>query len=168
MAGDWTAASPALGSFSTLDTSAAAHKDVVSVTRSGTLAVYATPASACSPSSSPRFHHDDSNSGDYTRDAVPPGVPMAGRVTAGQLSLVAPGGDLLCGTASRYQLVTSRRPVTAESFSRAQALRIDLAPASAGSLQHLRLPRGTLRYIAIRALDAAGNVGRPLVLRAER
>src|SRR6059058_1362798 len=101
--------------------------------RAGTLAVYSTPASACSPSSSPRFHHDDANSGDYTRDAVPPGVPMAGRVTAGQLSLVAPGGDLLCGTASRYQLVTSRRPVTAESFSRAQALRIDLAPASAGS-----------------------------------
>ena len=75
LTGDWTAATPTLGSFGTLGTARGARKDIVSITRSGVLSVYRTTASACSPSSSPRFHHDDANSGDYTRDAVPPGVP---------------------------------------------------------------------------------------------
>jgi Subtilase family len=167
LTGDWTAASPTLGSFGTLDTAPSARKDVVAVTRSGTLSLYSTPAAACSPSSSPRFHHDNANSGDYTRDAVPPGVPMDGRIAAGQLSFIVPGGDLLCGTASAYQLVTSRRPITAESFLRARALGVTVTPAAAGSVQRLRLPRGTSSYVAIRAVDAAGNVGLPLVLRTK-
>ncbi len=174
LTGDWTAATPTLGSFGTLDTSRTAHKDVVSLTRSGTLAVYQTPASACSPSSSPRFHHDIANSGDYTRDAVPPGRPMNGRVVvrtfrgrvmARTLRFRAPGNDLLCGTARSYQMVTSAHPITPQSFSRATRLRVALAPAAAGTPQRLTLPHGTLRYVAIRAVDPAGNLGRPLVLR---
>ena len=66
LTGDWTIATPTLGSFGTLDTSPDAHKDVVSITRAGTVSVYRTPAPACSPSSSPRFHHDDWNSGELT------------------------------------------------------------------------------------------------------
>ncbi len=76
LTGDWIIATPTLGSFGTLDYSPGARKDVVTITRSGTLSVYSTPASACSPSSSPRFHHDNWNSGDYVVDAVDPGVPM--------------------------------------------------------------------------------------------
>ena len=38
------------------------------------------PAAACSPSSWPNFHHDIANSGDYTRDAVTPGVPLGASV----------------------------------------------------------------------------------------
>src|ERR1700732_2140144 len=83
LTGDWLVATPILGSLGTLDTSPAAKKDVVSITRSGTLAVYSTPAAACSPSSWPRFHHDNANSGDYTRDGLTPGEPMRPRVARG-------------------------------------------------------------------------------------
>ena len=48
---------------------------MVAITRSGYIHAYRTDAPACSPSSSPRFHHDNANSGDYSRDAVLPGAP---------------------------------------------------------------------------------------------
>jgi hypothetical protein len=164
LTGDWTAATPTLGSFGTLGTARGARKDIVSITRSGVLSVYRTTASACSPSSSPRFHHDDANSGDYTRDAVPPGVPTLVHRHGRHVSFRAPGGDLLCGAAARYELVTSRRPLSAGAFARARGLTVSLKPARAGSVQQLAVPRGALKFVALRAVDAAGNVGRPLVL----
>ena len=165
LTGDWTVATPALGSFGTLDTGAGADKDVVSLTRSGTLSIYSTPAPACSPSSSPRFHHDDWNSGDYTTDAVPPGKPYGARVSSGVLSFTAPGGDLLCGTARSYQVVTSSVPITPQSFAAATPLAGAPVPATAGSRQTFTLPAGTKAYVAIRAVDEAGNVGLPAVVK---
>jgi hypothetical protein len=156
--GDWTVATPTLGSFGS-----GRRKVVVSITRSGSLSVYATPAAACSPSSSPRFHHDDWNSGDYLVDAVPPGRPVLRRLSAAFVSFVTPGGDLMCGRAARYELVTSNHPIGPASFGSARRLRIALRPGRAGLVQRLRLPRGVLKYVAIRAVDAAGNVGLPLV-----
>jgi hypothetical protein len=165
LTGDWTVATPTLGSFGTLDTASDARKDVVSVTRAGALAVYRTRAPACSPSSSPRFHHDIANSGDYVRDAVAPGVPTGAAVHGRRVHMIAPGDDLLCGTASAYQLATSARPITAASFRHARRLALRVRPARPGSSQHFVLPRRTLRFVAIRAVDEAGNVGRPLLLR---
>jgi hypothetical protein len=164
LTGDWTIATPTLGSFGSLDDAAGARKDVVSITRSGTLIVYRTPAAACSPSSSPRFHHDIANSGDYTRDAVPPGRPYAGRVRGRTLRFRAPGGDLLCGTAASYQLVTSDRPITPETFASATSLAGAPRPLAAGRSQSVTLPASARRFIAIRAVDAAGNLGLPLVV----
>ncbi len=168
LTGDWTVATPTLGSFGTLDTAPGARKDVVSVTRSGILSVYRTPAGACTPSSSPHFHHDIANSGDYTRDAVPPGVPMAGRIHGRVLSFQAPGGDLLCGHAKRYEVAISSRSISPQNFARARHLAIRLVPGRAGGLQRFTLPRGLRGYVAVRAVDAAGNIGRPLVLRLPR
>lgn len=165
LTGDWIAATPTLGSFGTLDTARGSRKDVVSITRSGVLSVYRTPAPACSPSSSPRFHHDIANSGDYTRDAVPPGRPVRVSLRGRRLSFRAPGGDLECGAAARYELVTSGRPISAVSFARARHLPLALRPAPAGALQRLYLPRKTLKFVALRAVDSAGNVGRPMLLR---
>jgi Subtilase family len=165
LTGDWMAATPSLGSFGTLDTRPGARKDVVSLTRSGTLAVYRTPAGACSPSSSPRFHHDDANSGDFSRDAVPPGVPMAVRRLRRGIAFLAPGDDLECGTAARYEVAASNRLITAQSFASAPRFAVALVPAAAGSIQRLVLPSRVGRFVAIRAVDAAGNVGRPLVFR---
>ena len=159
---------PTLGSFGTLDTSPSAHKDVVSITRSGTLSVYSTPAPACSPSSSPRFHHDDWNSGNYTTDAVTPGHPSRARLRHGVLSFTAPGADLMCGAAASYQVVTSEHPITPENFSRATRLTGAPAPAAAGQEQSFKLPAGVERYVAIRAVNAAGNVGLPAVVRVAR
>jgi hypothetical protein len=168
LTGDWTIATPSLGSLGTLDTSAGAHKVVVSITRSGTLSVYNTPASACSPSSSPRFHHDDWNSGDYTLDAVPPGKPMNARLRRRTLSLTAPGNDLMCGTAGDYQAVTSDSPITPANFARAKRLKVALRPAVAGTRQTFTVPAGFKRYVAIRAQDAAHNVGLPAVVNTGR
>ncbi len=107
LTGGWMVATPTLGSLGTIDTASSAKKDVVSITREGTLSVYSTPASACSPSSWPNFHHDIANSGDYTRDAVPPGVPLSTSVYENTLHFTAPGDDLLCGKATRYEIVTA-------------------------------------------------------------
>ncbi len=84
--------------------------------------MYSTPASACSPSSWPNFHHDIANSGDYTRDAIPPGVPLKASASEGALHWTAPGGDLMCGKATSYQIVTSQSPITAENFAKATPL----------------------------------------------
>lgn len=164
LTGDWTVATPTLGSFGTLDSSRSARKDVVSITRSGTVAVYGTPAPSCSPSSSPRFHHDDWNSGDYLTDAVTPGRPLGVGLRNHVYWFRAPGQDLMCGKASRYQLVTSNQRITPRNFALAKPLKGAPAPKNPYALQSVHLPSGTKRYVAIRAVDAAGNVGLPAVI----
>jgi hypothetical protein len=161
LTGDWTIATPTLGSFGTLDTSKSAHKLIVSITRSGTLSIYSTPAPACSPSSSPRFHHDDWNSGNYTTDAVTPGRPYDARLRRRVLDFRAPGQDLLCGRVARYQLVTSEHQITAQNFALARFLKGAPLPGGPGTRQLVHLGPGAERYVAIRAVDAAGNVGLP-------
>jgi hypothetical protein len=163
LTGDWTIATPTLGSFGTLDTSRSARRDVVSITRSGTLAIYGTPAPACSPSSSPRFHHDDWNSGNYTTDGVTPGVAtnVSWKKRRRVISFRAPGADLLCGLATRYEVVTANRPITPETFAHAKVLGRGPKPAAPGSVQTISVPRLAQRYVAFRAVNAAGNVGLP-------
>jgi hypothetical protein len=163
LTGDWLVATPVLGSLGTIDSSASAKKDVVSLTRSGTLSVYSTPASACSPSSWPNFHHDIANSGDLTRDAIAPGKPLNATKASGVLTWTAPGGDLMCGTAASYEIVTSASPITPQSFASATPLAGAPTPAVAGTTQTYQLPSARQRYVAIRAVDAAGNVGLPAV-----
>jgi hypothetical protein len=161
LTGDWLVATPVLGSLGTVDTTPGAPKDVVSLTRSGTLSVYSTPAAACSPSSWPNFHHDIANSGDYARDAIPPGVPLNVRIANKVLSWTAPGGDLMCGSATSYEIVTSKRKITPQNFMSATPLSGAPAPAQAGAPQTYALPRGAKRYVAIRAIDQQGNIGLP-------
>ncbi|HEY4450097.1 MAG TPA: hypothetical protein VGN13_00705 [Solirubrobacteraceae bacterium] len=163
LTGDWLVATPVLGSLGTIDSAASAKKDVVSLTRSGTLSVYSTPASACSPSSWPNFHHDIANSGEATRDAIAPGKPLNASVSGGQLTWTAPGGDLMCGTAASYEVVTSASRITPQNFSQAAPLSGAPAPAAAGTAQTYQLPLGARRFVAIRAVDAAGNIGLPAV-----
>jgi hypothetical protein len=164
LSGDWLVATPVLGSFGTLDYRPAAGKDVVTITRSGTLSVYTTPARACSPSSWPNWHHDIANSGDYTRDAIPPGVPSSVTLSHRVVSFIAPGGDGECGRASSYQVVTSRNPITAANFAFAKRLTGAPAPAVAGAVQRVRIGSAARRYVAIRAVDEQGNLGLPAVL----
>jgi len=161
LTGGWSVATPVLGSLGTIDTTAGARKDVVSLTREGTLAVYSTPASACSPSSWPSFHHDIANSGDYTRDATPPGVPLGVSVAGSVLSWTAPGNQLMCGTAASYQIVTSSKPITPENFARAKPLGGAPPPAPAGTRQSYTLPAARERYVAIRAIGEQQNIGLP-------
>jgi hypothetical protein len=92
---------------------------------------------------------------------MPFNVSLQGRT----LSFSAPGGDLLCGSASQYQVVTSTQPITAQNFAAAKPLSGAPAPATAGSSQSMQLPPGAQAYVAIRAVDAAGNVGLPAVVK---
>jgi hypothetical protein len=155
---DWTVANPAIGAFGVRETDQGAKKSVIGVTRAGTVFAWTTSAPACSPSSWPRFHHDLANSGDFDRDAIAPGAPAAPKLSGAKLSFVAPGDDLLCGKAARYEVTVSSRPITARSFPKAPrgGARPGLA---AGTRVTVTVPSKG-RYIGIRAVDEAGNPGR--------
>ena len=172
---DWTVANPLIGSFGVLETDAAARKTVFTVTRAGFMQAYRTDAPACSSSSWPRFHHDNANSGDERRDAVLPGAPSGFAVVGGKLTFRAPGDDLLCGSAARYELATSNRQITGGNFSdQEKIVPLDdsgqpLTPGDPGASQVLTLPAGFKRFVAVRAIDEVGsdgeaNVGRTAVV----
>ncbi|MGI9184531.1 MAG: hypothetical protein ACR2GZ_06125 [Solirubrobacteraceae bacterium] len=159
LSGDWLVATPTLGSFGTLDYQAGARKDVTTITRSGTLSVYSTPASACSPSSWPNWHHDIANSGDYTRDAVPPGAPLSPRVSGSQLTFLSPGNDLMCGTPARYEVVTATGQFTADQVPSLTHLGNVPVAKPAGKTVTMALPSNVAGCIGVRAIDPAGNLG---------
>ena len=161
---DWTVANPTIGSFGTLDTASSARKVVIAETRSGYINAYRTQAPACSPSGWPRFHHDSANSGDYGRDATLPGAPYGAKFTGRTVTFKAPGDDLLCGTAKRYQVVTSSTRIHPADFGQAQPLWGAPTPKAAGGSQTYTIPGRAMRFVAIRAVDEQGNVGRPLVV----
>ena len=157
---DWTVANPTIGSFGTLDTSADARKVVIALTRSGYIHAYATDAPACSPGDWPRFHHDAANSGDYDRDAALPGRPTDLSLAGDKLSFTSPGDDLMCGTPRAYQLRTSNQPIDSSNFDSATPLSGAPDPAKAGTKRSYDLPAAARRYVAVRAIDEQGNVGR--------
>jgi len=148
LTGDWTVSTPEIGSFGTLDTDATAHKTVVSITRSGTVFAFDTAAPACSPASWPRFHHDNANSGFYTRDAILPGTPMDAKVDGAKVTFTAPGDDLMCGTVDHYE-------VRAEG----KWAKVAGTPVAAGATQTIDLPDHATE---LRAVDDQGNVGRSI------
>jgi hypothetical protein len=159
-------ANPAIGSFGTLDTGPGASLVVVSGTRNGRLSVYKTRASACSPASWPKFHHDLANSGDLDRDAVPPGTPSTAALDGSRLTFDSPGDDLLCGTPKGYEVRTSKKRITPENFADARAVSAKGAAVAAGEKATLDLSGAELdRFVAVRAVDDQGNIGRPAVAR---
>ena len=159
---DWTIATPLLGSFGTLDTDSSARRLVVNLTRSGYVNIYETEAGPCAPASSPRFHHDNANSGDSRRDAVLPGKPASAALSAGGsvLEFTAPGDDLMCGTADSYEAVTSNDPIDESSFDSATPLSGAPDPGEPGTAETYPVPGEAKRYVAVRAVDEQGNVGR--------
>jgi hypothetical protein len=159
LSSDWMVTNPAIGSFGTLDTDANAHNVVIAMTRRGTLFAYDTPAPACPLGSWPRFHHDNANSGVLERDAVSPGKPATAVVIGNTLGFKAPGDDLMCGTVNHYEVVTADTPpASAADFAAPHSAPATAAP---GATQSVPLNFALKRYVAVRAVDEAGNVGRP-------
>jgi hypothetical protein len=156
---DWTVADPLSGSFGVKETAPGARKTVISLTRSGSVFAYGTSAPACSPASWPRFHHDNANSGDLRRDAVAPGRPAGLSAREGRISLTAPGDDLLCGAADRYEVVRAKRPVDGARFNRLRPVTAGAEPEAAGTRQAFDLPPGRGDTATVRAVDEQGNVG---------
>jgi hypothetical protein len=145
LTGDWTVATPAIGGFGD-----GAHKVVVSLTRLGTISVYDTSAPVCSPSSWPRFHHDDANTGDYGADATLPGAPTDPQASTGTVTFTAPGDDLMCGTVAGYEVRLGGTWTKAALVG---------APVGPGQRQAVVVPPGSHGALRIRAVDDAGNVG---------
>jgi hypothetical protein len=159
---DWMVANPLIGSFG----DAADKKVVVALTRSGSVLAYSTTADACSPGSWPRFHHDNANSGFYDRDATAPGTPTDAKLAGASLSFTAPGDDVMCGKVDHYQLAQSKSRITAANFSDADPVTPaqPVTPVAPGERQTISLPEAGARYVAVRAVDDQGNVGRPVSL----
>lgn len=164
LTGDWMVANPLIGDFGVKATDADARQTVIASTRNGTQFAYATAAPACSPASWPRFHHDNHNTGTYGVDSVAPGAAEELKFDGATLSWLAPGDDLLCGTAERYEIRTSQKPIKSGNFAAAQEVAGAPQPGEPGAPQQLELPADAGRYVTIRALDEAGNPGRLAVL----
>ena len=160
---DWMVANPLIGGWGDDD-----KKVVVSATRSGFLLAYSVGAGVCAgPDQWPRFHHDNYNSGDARRtaddrDAVQPGTPQDVRVEDGEVRYTAAGDDLMCGDAE-HEVRTSDQPITGESFEDAEPVGGEAAARRAPGDEEA--VGGTLkRYVAVRAVDDAGNVGRVVAI----
>jgi hypothetical protein len=76
------------------------------------------------------------------------------------LTWSAPGDDHQIGTAARYEVRMAGTPITAASFARGRLLGNAPRPAPAGTAQTLALPAPPpgVTYVALRAIDAAGNI----------
>ena len=113
----------------------------------------------------PSFRHDPQQSGDYDNDGTLPGTLTGVSLTGSppQIQVTATGDDLRCFTADHYQLVTSANPITDANFNQATPLTGPPAlpaPAAPGTAQSFQVPDGAQRFLAIRAVDEQGNVGR--------
>jgi hypothetical protein len=161
---DWMVANPLIGTFGSFDTDPAARKTIVATTRSGLVLAYRTDGPACSPGSWPRFHHDLANSGDYTRDATSPGAPIEVRLFEQGLGFRAPGEDLLCGRAARYELVSSDGSLSGARFDEGTPIPVAPRPGDPGAVQAIELGGSLQRNLALRAIDEQGNVGPAQVL----
>ncbi len=105
-------------------------------------------------------------------DKTPPGTPGQFQVQSSDsrsltLTWIAPGDDQSQGTASRYDLRVSDRPMTdEESFQKARAVPVS-GPRSGGSRENLVLPVRPSElaqevYVALKASDNVGNIS-PMV-----
>jgi hypothetical protein len=128
------------------------------ITREGYLFQWRLPNLPSCQSEWPEFRHDPRQSGDYDTDGIPPSTPTALKVHRDRLAFNAPGDDNRCGTAARYEIVTAQSPITPANFAAAIPLANPPSPAAAGTRQGYALPSHQ-RYVAIRAVDDAGNVG---------
>ena len=106
----------------------------------------------------PGFRHDQQGSGNYDRDGTQPYKPTQATASGSTLTFTAPGDDYGCGTADRYEIATSANPITPQNFAAATALSGEPTPQAAGATETYTLPAHQ-RYVGIRAVDEAGNVG---------
>jgi hypothetical protein len=158
--GQWTAFAGAVG-----DPQLNGQLQLVYGTREGDLFRWNVPGSSALNDSWWHYRHDEHNSGQYGLDTRPPATVTglaAARIAGGlvSVSFVAPGGDWMVGRGASYDVRYSAHPITTDNFEAAAAVPGVPAPSPAGTSEQLRLPvPSTARYLAVRAVDAAGNIG---------
>ncbi|HEY7926117.1 MAG TPA: hypothetical protein VIG86_01715 [Candidatus Dormibacteraeota bacterium] len=158
--GGWSLFTPATG-----DLGGTGQTNVAAMTREGYLSVWSTPANGCAGNSEAwHWHQDDRNTGHYGTDTRPPSAISDLTVTKQGsnevLSFTAVGDDWKCGTAASYQLFSSSSPIVQDTVARSTKIALTAAPAAAGTRQAITIAAAQDRgYLAIRAVDHAGNVG---------
>jgi hypothetical protein len=166
--GQWTGFAGAVG-----DPGENSQLQLVYGTREGDLFRWDVPGNAALNNSWPHYRHDNWNTGQYGLDTDPPAA--VGRLSARRLRggavlvrFTAPGGNGMFGKAAALQVRYSRSTITSATFgSASRVLSGVLAPARAGVTETVRLsgiPARATR-IAVRALDAAGNLGPEIIVR---
>jgi hypothetical protein len=158
LTGQWQTSAPSVG-----DLDGDGQVEVVQTTRLGTLFVWSTAGAACQADQWRKFRHDEWNSGTYGKDTRRPARvdDLGAFVSSGNVTLgwTAVGDDGRCGTAAEYELRASAAPIDESNF--AGALTIPLAPpavAGAAETRTVAPPAGAV-YLALRAIDEAGNAG---------
>ena len=132
-------------------------------TREGYLFVWGVSGTMRRYGTWPHYRHDERNTGLYGLDTIRPAAVVDLRLRRGHLltlTWTAPGDDHQIGTAARYEIGMARMPITATSFARARLIGNVPRPAPAGTVQTLVLPAPPpgVSYVALRAIDAAGNI----------
>jgi subtilase family protein len=131
---------------------------IADITREGYLFEWNQPSLPRCQTEWPSFRHDPQQSGNYDRDGTAPSTPADLNASGAQLTFKAPGDDGRCGTAHHYEIVTSNSPIQPADFADATPLANPPTPQSADSPETYTLPAHQ-RYVAVRAIDEAGNVG---------
>jgi subtilisin family serine protease len=158
LTGHWQTATPSVG-----DLDGDGDLEVVQTTRMGYVFAWTTEGVTCQREEWRKFHHDEWNTGTYGTDTRRPAriddvsaSRIGDRMT---LRWTAPGDDGDCGRASAYQVRLSDQRIDGRNFGSARSVVVGL-PDVAGSSEALtfRLPDWA-RYVAIRAIDEARNVG---------
>jgi hypothetical protein len=152
----WILFAPATG-----DIDSDGKTEVVSATREGYLNVWNTNGTPEGNNEWWNPRHDERNTGQYGLDTRPPGIIRGLSLSAdgSTVTFTSPGDDWYAGPAASYEIATSQNPITPDNFDALPTLPGAPAPAEAGTQQSFAIPAGAARYIAIRAIDDAGNRG---------
>ncbi|MSO42304.1 MAG: hypothetical protein EXQ70_10505 [Solirubrobacterales bacterium] len=140
--------------------------ELVAGTREGYLMAWDTQGKSAANDEWWSYRHDERNTGRYGLDTRPPGALRKAKVNKARtaISFKSPGDDWYAGRPKSFQAVSSRKKITAANFRQAKKLKAHKG-ASAGKKVTYRLPVNRSRYVAVRAIDEAGNVGRVKVLK---
>jgi hypothetical protein len=150
----WILGVPAIG-----DIDSDGKVEVVTMTREGYLMVWDTPGTDTGNDEWWNGRHDERNTAQYGLDTRPPGIIRGMTVEGSTLKFAAPGDEWYAGTADHYEVATSNSPITPANFGQATQLDGEPAPAASGQQQTFELPGTIGRYVAMRAVDEAGNLG---------
>ncbi len=139
--------------------------DVAEMTREGYLSVWSTAGNGCAGNSEAwHWHQDDRNTGHYGTDTRPPSaisdLTSAAQNGQDKLTFTAVGDDWKCGTAASYQLFTSPSAINQDNVGSGTPLTVTQAPGPSGTKETITIPQSSnLGFLAIRAIDHAGNIG---------
>lgn len=160
LTGMWQTASASIG-----DLDGDGHVEVVQPTRLGRLYVWTTNGNACQKDQWRKFRHDEWNTGTYVSDTRRPNRALdftaTPKATPGKVKLAwtAVGDDGPCGQAARYEIRVSGIRITERSFRHATPIQAP-RPVPAGLPQSMGFtPADGMRFVALRAVDDAGNAG---------